>query len=131
MPYWSGLLPFVAGVGAGPFLAQGCLGLSLACFGCLLALGSLGFGAAAPILALLASLAILPGPGPGFCFLAFAPLGFLPFCFGRCGRAWPSGGGFVCAATFGCWLPFVFVALLVGVWLVVAPVVTSRDASLF
>ena len=69
---------------------------------------------------------------PGLLFFGIcACLGFWPFCFGLCGRAWPSGGGFVSAATLGGWLPFVFVALLVGIWLVVAPVVTSRDAFLF
>ena len=33
--------------------------------------------------------------------------GFLPFCLGLCGLAWPSGGLFVGAATMGGGLPFV------------------------
>ena len=32
----------------------------------------------------------------------------LLFCFGLCGLAWPSGGLFVCAATMGGGLPFLF-----------------------
>ena len=118
-------------------------------------------GAAAPILALLASLAFLPGSGRGFCFLPLrlswpfallswavrsgvalrwpsslpvglcVGLGFLPFCFGLCGLAWPSGGFLFVLLQWG-WV-FSCVGWLrcaLGVWLVVALVVTSRDALL-
>ena len=71
-------------------------------------------------------------PGLGFCFLLSAPVSaFCPFVSGCVGSRGPLVGFFVSAATLGCLLPFVFVALLVGIWLVVAPVVTSRDAFLF
>ena len=96
VPCRWGLLPFLATIGASPLMTRGCLCLFLAWFGFLLALALSVFGAAAPILALLASLAILPGPGLGFCFLALAPvLAFCPF-----------------VSALGCLL--FFVALLIG-----------------
>ena len=115
-------------------------------------------GAAAPILAL-ASLAFSPGSGRGICFSAFAPvLASCPFVLGRAvgpgpPRAfWPLRRPWLFAllswavrsgmalwwAFCGCcynggWvaLCFVWLRCSLGVWVVVAPVVTSRDAILF
>ena len=87
-------------------------------------------GAAAPILALLASLAFLPRSGRGFCFLAFAPvLAFCPFGLGCAARHgpplafffafWPLRRPWLFAFLFGAvqsgmalWWPFVCVATL-------------------
>ena len=114
-----------------PHLGPPLSGPFLACLGFLLALVPLNIRGICPCSCPAGVLGLLARAWPGLLFFGIcACLGFWPFCFGLCGRAWPSGGGFVSAATLGGWLPFVFVALLVGIWLVVAPVVTSRDAFL-
>ena len=69
VPCQLGLPALLATIGAGPLMALRCLGLFLACFGFLLAFAPWVFGAAAPILALLAPLAILPGPGLAWAFV--------------------------------------------------------------
>ena len=59
-------------------------------------------------------------------------LGFLPFCLGLCGLAWPSGGLLFVLPHWGSVAFCLGVPrCLWGVWLMVGPVVTSRDALLF